>query len=670
MPSLRAALAAAGVAASAASARAAEPRLVWLPPAADLVPRSGVIGLAALGADERLAPLPQVRVQAEGGEVRPADPGPIAAYRYRATGARLVLRASALGFAAAQTALAIGPLATRVTVTAEPPSPIKNRDSTARLNIAMLGSDGRPDVHAGTPVLRTNVGTLENLAALGPGQYTATYRLPADPKPEVAIVVAFAPWPHEASTEGGFGRQILPLATAFTLGGKTEPDAEVTVEIAGRAFGPVRSDTKGRFQMPVVASPGHRKGGSAAVDRFGNRRRMALDLRLPPTDQIACVANPLRLAADGQSRARILCVATDAYGADVRGAALTASARLGRLEGPTDLGDGTYEWSYLAPGPGRTGAARSDEIAFAYPAGGPVSRESLGIAFAPPPPAALSTRVDPAVVFTNAPGAQVTVAVRDGQGADAASARVFCTAAVGTVAPLGADGTGRTARYLAPTAVGELTTDRVACTAVPAAGTAVAAVYLWTEDRDVVGVALDQAGLPVPGTAVASGSARAVADAAGRFRLAGLAASSKGPNELGPGRAPPRVRVELVDRPTVAALLHLLPAGAGFVAFPAFAPAPDVRAEAEVVVTPATSVDVLVAVAGNRVTWRVVDVATGQVLRDRDVRVDVTNGAAGAARAEKDGGRTMDVTRTREGPVFVNVVDAETGIQAVAELGR
>jgi hypothetical protein len=612
------------------------------------MPRTASVGLAALDATGHVTPLPKVQVSGDGAEVRSVAAGPIATYEYRATGQRATLHAAAAGFAPAEAALAIGPSASRVAVSCDPARPVKGRDHIAKLSVDMFGADGKPDPEAAPPVLRANVGSVDGLAAAGPGRFQAVYHLPEAPQPEVAIVVAFAPWPHEASTEGGFGSLIVPLATAFKLGGKTDANAEVTVEIAGQTFGPIRSDASGHFELPVVAPPGHRVGMSTAVDRLGNRRRKPLDLRLPPTDQIACVANPVLLAADGISRARILCVATDPLGAVVRSARLTATAKLGRIEGPRDLGAGTYEWTYGAP---PAAAAAADEILCTYPAGGPTSRVRVPVELAPPPPARLEISVEPSEIFMNGPGALVRATARDNRGGALPSARIECHAERGTLKEAPPAGAERRWSYAAPSEA--VAGERITCRALRKLGQSVAAIHLWVERPDAVGEVVDIAGQPVAGVGVRAGSLREITNEEGRFRV--------------PNVQPPGLVVQLESRNSVAASLHLLPGTEGLLAYPIYSPPAPVSAEHESKLLPAAPVDVQLQVSGRRVNYRVVDVGTGKVLPGRKVTVHVANGTAGPLHETGDGGGSFEVTPAGN-RAAVSVADDDTRITAVVSL--
>jgi hypothetical protein len=246
-----------------------------------------------------------------------------------------------------------GPAASTVSLTLSPVAPVKGRDLVATLEIAIGGVD-----QPAPPVLRANVGTFENVERVGPGRFKARYLLPTTRFPEVAIIVAFAPWPHPQSVEGGFGVLRVPISSAVEVPGRAEPHAEVRLTVGETTFGPVTALADGTFRLPVVIPPGYGQAKTSTVDRVGNKRTSPLDLMLPPTDQLACVLTPTHLPADGASRARVLCASSDRYGAASRGARIQWKGGHGTWSQPRDLGDGVQEWTWTAPRELGTGTER------------------------------------------------------------------------------------------------------------------------------------------------------------------------------------------------------------------------------------------------------------------------------------------------------------------------
>ena len=236
------------------------------------------------------------------------------------------------------------PAASSVALTLDPVAPVKGRDPVATLEITIGGLD-----QPAPPVLRANVGTFENVERVGPGRFRARYVLPVTRFPEVAIIVAFAPWPHPQSVEGAFGVLRVPISSAVEVPGRAEPGAEVRLTLGNSTFGPVTAQPDGSFRLPVVIPPGIGMARTITVDHVGNKRTSPLDLMLPPTDQLACVVTPTRLPADGASKARVLCASSDRFGAASRGARVQWKGGHGTWSQPRELGDGVQEWTWTAP---------------------------------------------------------------------------------------------------------------------------------------------------------------------------------------------------------------------------------------------------------------------------------------------------------------------------------
>ncbi|PZR14008.1 MAG: hypothetical protein DI536_11875 [Archangium gephyra] len=230
-----------------------------------------------------------------------------------------------------------------VSLALTPAEPVKGRDTEATLLIS-LGTD-----RTAPPVLRANVGALDRVERVGPGKFRARYVLPTNRAPEVAIIVAFAPWPSPQSVEGAFGVLRVPMASSVEVPGRAEPGAEVRIKLGDATFGPVRTQSDGSFRLPVVVPPGYGIAQTTTIDRVGNKRTAKLDLMLPRVDQLACVATPTTLPADGVSRARVLCASSDKFGAATRGAKVQWKGGRGTWSSPRELGDGVQEWTWTAP---------------------------------------------------------------------------------------------------------------------------------------------------------------------------------------------------------------------------------------------------------------------------------------------------------------------------------
>lgn len=384
--------------------------------------------------------------------------------------------------------LNVGPPATTVSATVTPASPVKGRDREAELEIVVGDGGG-----SAPPVLRANVGEISAVERTGPGRYRAKYRLPTTRFPEVAVIVAFSAWPHPQSVHGALGVLRVPLATAVEVPGRTEPGAEMHLTIAGQTFGPVTAAADGSFRLPVVVPPGYGTATGQTVDRVGNRRKSTIDLRLPPTDQLACVATPTRLPADGAARARVLCATSDRYGAAAKGARVQLTSSVGTLGAAKEVGPGLFEWTWLAPRHRGEGVARIDAR---WRQGGNDSGEHLEIALGQGPVAAVRPVPREAVAYA---GGRWSVALeaRDGLGRPVEGVRAAVTTPTGEARVAASDASGRLRLEWSLPASATVGDASLEVRAFGPTSTEPARLLAWAEGEKCFAAVTDLAGLPV-----------------------------------------------------------------------------------------------------------------------------------------------------------------------------
>jgi hypothetical protein len=387
-------------------------------------------------------------------------------------------------------ALNVGPPATTVSATVTPPSPVKGRDTEAELEIAVGDAGG-----SAPPVLRANVGEISAVERTGPGRYRARYRLPTTRYPEVAVIVAFSAWPHPQSVHGALGVLRVPLASAVEVPGHTEPGAAIRLTIAGKTFGPVTAAADGSFRLPVVVPPGYGTATGETIDRVGNRRKFTVDLRLPPTDQLACVATPTRLPADGVARARVLCATSDRFGAAARGARVQLTASVGTLGAPKEVGPGLFEWTWRAPRHRGDGVVRIDAR---WRQGGNDSGEHLAIELGQGPVATVRAAPHEPVAYAGGRWS-VGLDVRDALDRPVAGVRAAVTAPTGEAKVAASDTAGRLlVEWMVPASapVGEAS---LGVRAFGPTSAEPARLLAWAEGERSFAAVTDLAGLPVQG---------------------------------------------------------------------------------------------------------------------------------------------------------------------------
>lgn len=637
-------------------------RLEWLVPER-LTPGRFEAGLTLVD-DSGVPRLPSAARVVSSAELQEGpSQGPVRVFAGAAARGSLELRASLDGAPDAGRRIEVGAPAARVSLRARPLRPVKGRDESAELEITVLRGDGQPDAEAARPVVRTNVGEIADLKPLGGGRFSARYLLPKTRFPEVAIVVAFAPWPHGSSCDGAFGVATIPLASSVSLPGKTEARVSIAVELAGERFGPVEADSEGRFEIPVVVPPGHRMATSVATDRAGNRRRKKLDLQLPPTDRIACVANPTVLPADGNSGARILCAASDPFGTPVKNARLTGSASAGRLEGPRSLPNGVYEWELAAPG--ETAAGSLVELRFGFPAGGAQSKERISVELVAPPVATAELEVSPDPVFLGAKGT-VRLVAKDARGR-LVKTRPVLRAARGDLGPFSAAGDGVLMAIYTPPTTSDVWTDAISGFVLPADAGVPTRLVAMERGGEVIVRAEGSGTAPVAGLEVELRGERA----------------TTGPDGIASFPAPSATRglehfvVRAVERPSLQASLWRLSASDGVHWFPRHVLSRALEVSAPVRLAPETPVDVRVellarsAERGPALRYAVLDKEEA-ALEGREVawRVSRADGAPVATDdpiRQKDGSVMVPLLGEPAGSFSASVVDVASGVSAAQE---
>jgi hypothetical protein len=538
-----------------------------------------------------------------------------------APGARSVtLRAGA-----AEVVAAVEPPPGVVAITVATPAPVKGRDAAVVLGLAVLRADGTADEGAPAPVISVSAGTVRDLAPAGPGRFRAVFAPAATLHPDVAVILALVPRCPLCATPRAVGYAALPVSAAVDLPGESDPGTRTTVTVAGRRFGPVVADARGRFHVPVVIPPGARFAEATTLDALGNRRETRIDLRLPDVDRVACAAWPPAVPADGRAEAIVHCVGSTAAGLPAPDARLVLLASAGKAEplAPVPGAGALQRARWRAPSGRGAGEA---VLAASYPDGGPASHDEVRVGLSSGPPAEIVARLARDPVPLGATVAAET-AVQDARGDALGVPSGPPGATLGFVSP---------DRFVA--APSGLFQDAELSFTLPP-GREVATLAL----REVPGGWLAQArsvdARPVPGTSLQFGSGVEVTtDARGEARVTGAGA-----------RESVRAR-----------------SGARAVGFAGAAPPPspiEITRTIRVALRPTTSVDVVASFEGGFLRWRIEDDA-GRPVPARRVVLRGEGVDLGPVERDGDGGKAAVL----RGHGLVAVQDAESGVAAVVEV--
>jgi hypothetical protein len=197
-----------------------------------------------------------------------------------------------------------------------------------------------PDASAAR--LHVNVGTLGTPVRVGPDRWRALYQPPPEKYPQVAIVVLIAADGRE------FAWSRIALLGSAKIAVRSEPSVEVTVRVESASFGPVRTDLRGKAEIPVVIPPGVTRAVSIASDALGNRTEQMTPVDVPAFGRLLSVCAPGRADA-------FWVFAVDARGEPLKHAPLVIEAARLRVGKTVPLKAGAYRVQLAVPTDVRTG---------------------------------------------------------------------------------------------------------------------------------------------------------------------------------------------------------------------------------------------------------------------------------------------------------------------------
>ncbi len=277
----------------------------------------------------------------------------------------------------------------------------------------------------------------------GNGRYTADYRMPAEKHPQAIILAAKVKGAPPGWT---VLRLLSPTELPTTT---TKPRVQVTLELGGRTYGPVRSDNRGRVKIPVEVGPGESEAKAIAVDEFGNRRERTVRIPLPPVPHLVGFAERTRLAADGRDGTDIYLVSVGPDGAPDADLKVVAVRKGGRLSAAKRIAPGVYRLRYTAP-------AKLDRtrlpLVLAAKDDTKRSRQKFVFSLTAGKPARIALTADPASLFSDGSSqARLAIRITDQAGNPLEGQQPTLTCQQGTAKAVRELGDGRySARYLAP----------------------------------------------------------------------------------------------------------------------------------------------------------------------------------------------------------------------------
>ncbi|HUJ59771.1 MAG TPA: hypothetical protein VLX92_14805 [Kofleriaceae bacterium] len=318
-----------------------------------------------------------------------------------------------------------GPLAIRA-----PDGLVLGRDATAEL---------RWRAAAGLRLV-ASAGAIAAPAREG-GELRATWTLPAEHRPQIAIVAAIG-------DDGAVRDWIaVPLAGQARIKVETAPRASVTVALDRQTFGPVTADSRGIALVPVVVPPGVTDAEATSTSTWGTTTHEPVALGAPPAPRGLAVCAP---AGD-----RVRVIATTALGAPAT-AVPQLAVSAGRAAPLVAVAPGVFE-----------AAVASDDVAAASITataelgdGAPAVRCELAVP--PEPPSAIALVADRAAFASGGAPIELRATLAyAGHRRPLAVAAIALEPELGAIEPAGRDGATFIARWQLPAAFGGRTRARV-----------------------------------------------------------------------------------------------------------------------------------------------------------------------------------------------------------------
>lgn len=219
-----------------------------------------------------------------------------------------------------------------------PAAPVLGLEQEVVLHIRPVAPwpNGRPsrvEVHA-------NGGQIEDVSPEGEDGFSARWVLPTRRAPRGVIAVARA-----ETDPPQIGALHLPLPAVASPAFFTDPGAEVSMQVAGRRFGPKRANARGEVRVPIVVPPGVSIALAHSKNAHGKLAEETVELGVPPFEKALLLAP--EVAEQGRP-AEAWLFTSDERGrpGDERRFALFAS---GRRAQPLESGAGFVRYLFTPP---------------------------------------------------------------------------------------------------------------------------------------------------------------------------------------------------------------------------------------------------------------------------------------------------------------------------------
>lgn len=236
------------------------------------------------------------------------------------------------------------PRSAAVKVQANPAQMTLGTDKTANVSFTVTGGD---PARLTTMKLVSSVapGTLGPPTLLAPGRYDLLYTAPTVTKPQVALLTTVDAG-DAARTYGGVA---IPLAAKVDQAVTVAPKTKVLLKVAGRDFGPVDADAKGRAKVPIVVPPGTSTATRVQIAADGTTSEAPLDLQIPETRRIALFPTAAALPADARVQVPVRAMVVAPDGRPDESAPVEFAVTAGTVGAARHEGGGVYVATWTPP---------------------------------------------------------------------------------------------------------------------------------------------------------------------------------------------------------------------------------------------------------------------------------------------------------------------------------
>jgi len=394
----------------------------------------------------------------------------------------------------------VPPTATAVTVAATPADLVLGNDLSSEVKFTLVGPSGQP-LDGADVIVRASDGEVKALKAEAGGVFGARYTPRPVNFPHLALITAA----DARRPDSVYGFAVMRLSGKVEYPVTAPSGAQVTMTIAGRAFGPVTVGASGRAVVPIEVPPGVQKATVTTTPAGGAAADVEIDLGIPATKRVALFPTPAAVPGDQGTTIALRALVRTPSGEPDTAATVVFEVTRGTAGVPRHVGDGVYEVEYgpaAEPGPVDLTVRLEGEA---------VQIDAMTFQLHPAVPGRLVVTPDPPVLGSGATALSIVASPQAADGTPQPGTKLVFVgggAKVDGDLEVGADGTTR-ARFLTNPA-GPI--EILVRPEVPPGGNPIRhLVLLPGRDRltndgrsgtPIVVVATDAWGQPVPGVAV------------------------------------------------------------------------------------------------------------------------------------------------------------------------